>query len=167
MGLYIIIQKGVIMDNKSEKIGEGEAYAFFNCDASAEQVSNRVKELVDGLPREYGDSSRLELTLDSVNNFRQSTKDTKLIEILDNAHILPIIGTDVKDQGGRVAMKDLKYALSAKYKFGTNRDAADALVYAMNGIYSTYNKQGSFTGIILSKQDDGEYHAYGDKAKAA
>ena len=136
----------------------GEAYAFFDCNASLKEVHEKIGEIAPTLPRST--QSKLELSLSEMSDFRKSCNDTELLHVLDSVPFYPIFNSKarkLKEEAKPIRMKDLRYALTAKYTPGTNNDAGDTLCYVMNSIYAKYSDQMLFPGQIVGKCPDGTY----------
>jgi len=136
----------------------GEAYAFFDCRASLKEVNNEMGALVSTLPKKT--QSKLELSLNGMSDFRKSSNDLDLLQALDSVKLYPIFhrkARKLKEKATPIKMKDLRYALTARYTPGTNDDAGDALCYIMNGIHARYSNDILFPGQIVGKGSDGQY----------
>jgi hypothetical protein len=111
----------------------GEAYAFFDCKASKENIE---KEIVD-IRRVIGTPSKLELSLTegiNPNSF--------------NHPELRAIAQEAKDAR-------IRYVLGAKYNGATNRQTADELSSVLNQAYQSplyYDKE-RFVGWIFYEEN--------------
>lgn len=143
-----------------EKQETGTAYAFFDCNASLDEVHQEVCDIKSCLPRDT--QSKLELSLQTIPNFRRTSTDLDLLQAIDNVPLHPIYHSKARELKEAAAntplsMKDLRYALTAKYTPGTNNDAGDALCFIMTGIYASYSDDSRFLGQIIGKSSNGEY----------
>ena len=141
----------------------GEAYAFFDCKASLEEVHQEIGDLASNLSRDT--LSKLELSLREMSDFRKSSNDIELLQALDSVPFYPIFHSEarkLKEEATPMRMKDLRYALTAKYTPGTNNDAGDALCFIMAGIYARYSDDALFLGQIVGKGPDGQYGFWGN-----
>jgi len=134
----------------------GEAYAFFNCSASKEKIERE-------LPRVREASrcpSELELSLKEVNKLDgDRNTDPKLMEFLRTNEIYstyPSKHRGLMAKAKPTRMRDLKYAVRARYPNKTNEETAQVLGDVMNEVYLNFDEGEIFTGAIVGKVD-GEY----------
>ena len=114
----------------------GEAYAFFNCEASRPEIE---REIVD-IRRVIGTPNQLELTLTEGIN-QKSFKHPELREI---AH-------DAKDAG-------IRYSLRGRYQNASNKQTADEVASVLNQAYQSplYKDKEEFRGGIFY-DENGSY----------
>jgi hypothetical protein len=139
----------VTRDNPRNPTPVGTAYAFFDCNASLKEVNEEVEDRVFNLSSDT--QSKLEISLNEMSDFRKSCEDIKLLNVLDNVPFY------LKEKATLGRMKDLKYALTARYASGTNNDAGNALCTIMNGVEARYHKDISFTSQIVGRCPNREY----------
>ena len=147
--IYILVLPLINMIKEAQNYGT--AYAFFSCNDPIEKVHKEVKNIASNLLRDT--QSKLELSLKKMPDFRKSINDRELVEALDTATLN--FGPQSKKKP--IKMSELKYALTAKYRPGTNEDAGDALCIVMNGLYFKYNSDMFLTSPIVGKGSDGHY----------
>ena len=111
---------------------QGQAYAFFDCDASKEIIESKMPIL----RRESQTPSDLELSL---TDDLDSLKEDDLLSIVQEA----------KDSG-------MNYLLKATYPNATNKKTADELATMINMMYASplYKPGEEFSGAIVYKEKD-------------
>ena len=113
----------------------GEAYAFFNCNASIQEIEGELPAIREAV----GTPSELELSLTQGTD--KVTGDEKLIALAQEA----------KESG-------INYTLRAEYYGGTNTQAADELASVINQAYQSqlYRANEPFSGQIVH-EENGNY----------
>jgi len=127
------------MVNQTEKQA-GEAYAFFNCRASKDEIE---REIVD-IRRDIGTPNQLELELSLTEGIDpKSLKDGNFWEHSG----LMRIAQDAKNAG-------IRYSMSTRYENATNRQTADELAGILNQAYQSplYQKKEEFRGRIFFEE---------------
>lgn len=127
------------MINQTKQVGE--AYAFFNCRASKDEIE---KEIVD-IRRVIGTPNQLELSLSEgikPGDFNQP----ELREIAQDANLSLFL-----DAG-------ISYSMSARYRNASNRQTADELAGVLNQAYQShlYQDKEKFRGRVFY-EEDGHY----------
>jgi hypothetical protein len=141
----------------------GEAYAFFDCYASKDEIARELPNIreVSQIPGE------LELSLREVKELVQDKNtDSKLLDFIKGNSIYSTYSSKNIEEARKTAkpipLKNLKYALKANCASRTNEQVAQQLGDVLNGINYTYFKEGeTFTGAIIG-QVDGEYGIWQD-----
>ncbi len=161
--VYILVMLMVYMD-KTKRYGE--AYAFFDCNAGLNEVSQQIDYIVSRFPE--ADQSKLELSLSRISNFRKKSNDTGLLQAIDSFPLYPNVNSEakkLKEIAEPLKMTDLRYVLAAKYNPGTNADAAKALGDIMNGMYAGHGDEPRFACQIVGKNSKGDYGVWRDDIK--
>jgi len=120
------------MTNEQNTNQTGTAYAFFNCNASKEQIEEEIPTIRNLVQT----PSELELSL--TDNFKlKDFTDCKLKSIVQ----------DAKKAG-------IKYLMTAKYPNATNKRAADEVAGVINQAYQSplYQAGEPFSGAIVYKE---------------
>ena len=138
-----------VINMKKEEKKYGNAYAFFDCRASKEQIEAELPTIRQCVKT----PSNLELTL--------TDGPCKFIG-LDVLGKAALAGNPVDDQLRAIALEakesGMRYVLQAKYEGATNRQAADEVASVLNQAYNSplYGDKAEFRGGIVY-QDKGKY----------
>jgi hypothetical protein len=124
-----------IVRGSSQPVPVGEAYAFFDCGASKEEIERKIP-VIRNLSQT---PSELELYL------------TERIDSLEGNTELRQIADEAKKSG-------IRYMIKANYPTATNRQTADEVADILNQVYHSplYNKGELFRGSVFYKEG-GEY----------
>ncbi|MCX6748763.1 MAG: hypothetical protein NT076_04100 [Candidatus Pacearchaeota archaeon] len=134
----------------------GEAYAFFNCNASKEAIEGEIPDI----RRVVETANGLELSLTEVSTLRTRREDPALSRFIETAEIGSIYPSKLahlRSTDKPKKVRDLRYALHAIYPDKSNEDAAGELVGVINEIYTNHEAGKIFTGAIVGKDAEGEY----------
>ena len=113
----------------------GQAYAFFNCEASKEKIEAELPFIRECVRT----PSELELSL--TEGFKNLTGDDQLMALVREA----------KEDG-------MRYVLKAKYKDATNKRTADEIADILNQASQTpLCEQEELRGKIVYQNERGEY----------
>jgi hypothetical protein len=132
----------------------GEAYAFFNCSASKQEIERELPSI-----KEKSKLGGLELSLNEVKELRDNGADQELLEVINNEEIwstYPAKYQYLMRRAKPTKISDLKYSIQARYPNHTNEETASQLGHVVNGIYTTFDKKEIFTGAIIGKAN-GKY----------
>lgn len=145
---------------KSGAIHIGEAYAFFDCGASKQEIERELP-FIRETSRIPG---RLELSLTTTKELEKDPNaDPKLLDYIKTHSIYSIFSEsrrELKAFAQPTKMTDLNYVLKAVYTSKTNAETASQLGDVLNGIYYTWgNNEGDevFKGAIIGKGYRGKY----------
>jgi len=140
----------------------GEAYAFFDCSATPEDIEGELPHIRERFETPRG----LELSLLPVGEFVRGKIDPKLLKIINEEETGPTYSGKVEPSRRTVTparLRDLKYALHARYPGKTNEDAGAALVGVVNGLNYAFGDGQVFMGEIVGKNPDAEYAVWGEE----
>lgn len=144
----------------SGAVQTGEAYAFFNCSASKEELNSEIPAIRE----EAQIPGNLELTLTTTKELEKAENtDPRLLDYIRNNQMYSTFSEnrrELKAVAQPYRMTDLTYVLKARYANKTNDEAAMQLGDAMNQVYRTHgNDEGDevFTAEIVGKDENGEY----------
>ncbi len=150
-----------ISKDSREKIGE--AYSFFDCRASKEEVARKFDDVIKSseIPRQ-----RLELSLfEGERGFLEHVTDSQLKEIVPYARRNIIFSQkDTRSMKEKIAecdrakSREFGYVIHAAHLGKSNVETAQELSSVVNGLYQSplYEKYEPLRGVILYK-DEGEY----------
>jgi hypothetical protein len=133
----------------------GRAYAFFDCDASKEQI----EEAMPDIRRNVRISEGLQLLLqEGISGLELDAKLAECLRFPDDYRVMSSERFKQRGEAERVPLDSLRYAMTADYAGATNEDAAGELGDVMNAIHLSCNRdQGLFRGAVVYEKD-GEYH---------
>ena len=141
-----------IMTIKDEKIGR--AYAFFDCDASREQIDNSMPQLRHDAKTPEGLQTLLhegtsELQLDNILS--------ELIQYPDDYRVMSKERIKKPFEEERRSLASMKYVLVGDYKGACNKEVASELGDIMNLIsYGLNTDSDVFRGAVVYEKD-GDY----------
>jgi len=144
----------------------GEAYSFFNCDASPDEIGqylglvqadlNQKQEARGQKPGKLETKLTIRETKDLISDPKT---DRKLVDGILQDPVQPFVPEALRAQKyDPILMKDLKYVVSIETP-GSNYDAAEKLEPVMNGIawYYAQDKPFWMTVVCRGEDDYGEY----------
>lgn len=137
---------------KSAKVCK--AYAFFDCDASSEQIKKSMPDIRRGARTPKG----LQLLLhEGISGLQLDEKLAKQIQFPDDYRVMSSERLKQGYEEERRPLASLKYVLVANYREASNEDTANELGDVMNVIYHKFNRdQGLFRGAVVYEKE-GEY----------
>ena len=139
---------------RPEKVAK--AYAFFNLDASKQEIAKDLPKTRDamGLP------SQLELSIKDMRDFvKDPQTDPKLINYINRGKTNAIIPSNLKHLKGSlnpVKVTDLNYVIEARHPNYANDMTAQELSRVMAGLQDTFAYEKPFYTDIVA-QLDGQY----------
>jgi hypothetical protein len=136
----------------------GEAYAFFDCDASKEQIEIQIPEL-----RKMSKTpNNLQLLLqEGISGLKLDRTLVKQLNFPAEYRVASSERRKVYCGKEKRPLASMKYALRANCPGISNEDTASELSDIMNGIFGTCNRDSDMgTGAVVYKTNDGEYDMY-------
>ena len=133
----------------------GEAYAFFNCSASKEQIERELPFV----RRASECSGGLEFSLREVNNLSEDKSTEPKLRDIQSTRIYstyPSRHRALMATARPTRIGDLKYAIRARCSGKTSEETAQMLGDVVNGAYTIFDGGEVFTGAIVGRVD-GEY----------
>ena len=137
-----------------EAAGVGEAYAFFDCDASKQELEDSISDVMDdaGVPREMRAFLR--------KGSSGLPRDSRLQAMVNYPADYRVMTAERKKQGWEPERKPLckmEYSLVASFPGASNEEAALQLGDALDLIHWRFNRDsGVFRGAVVY-EEGGEY----------
>ncbi|MDP2925861.1 MAG: hypothetical protein Q8N99_05810 [Nanoarchaeota archaeon] len=137
---------------KSAKVGK--AYAFFDCDASKQQIETSKPQIRSKAKTPKG----LQMLLnEGISGLQLDEKLAEQIQYPDDYRTMSSERIKQGYEEERRPLASMKYVLVANYEGASNKDAANELGDVMNVIHRMFNEdQGIFRGAVVYEKN-GEY----------
>lgn len=132
----------------------GKAYAFFDCDASKEQIERSIPSL----RRDAMTPEGLQLLLHEGTSGLQFDKAlTELIKFPEDYRVKSSKWRKQDHEEERKPLANMKYVLEADYNRASNKDAASELGDLLNVIHYEFNRDQSFFRGEIVYEENKEY----------
>ena len=132
----------------------GKAYAFFDCDASVQEIERSMPQIRDEARTPKG----LQMLLhEGISGLKLDKTLSKQIQYPDDYRVMSSERLKQGCEKERKPLSDMRYSLVANYEGASNEDVANELGDVMNMIHRRFNRdQGMFRGAVVYKKN-GEY----------
>ena len=139
---------------EDESYSVGRAYAFFDCDASKEEVEKSMPDVRSEAKTHKG----LQMLLhEGISGLQLDEMLSEQIQFPDDYRVMSSERLNQGYQEERRPLASMKYALVGSCERVSNEDVANELDDVVNVIYRRFNiDQGLFRGAIVYEKD-GEY----------
>jgi len=132
----------------------GKAYAFFDCDASKEQMERSIPSL----RRDAMTPDGLQLLLHEGTSGLQFDKAlTELIKFPDDYRVKSSKWCKQDHEKERKPLANMKYVLEADYNGASNKDTASELGDLLNVVHYEFNRDQSFFRGEIVYNKNGKY----------
>ena len=145
-------ESGAIGDINGPAVGS--AYAFFDCDASRQEINIYIPDIRHIARTPKG----LQMLLhEGISGLQLDKRLAEQIQYPDDYRVMSSERIKQRYEEERKPLSSMKYSLVANYKGASNEDVANELGDVMNLIHRRCNRdQGMFRGAVVYEKD-GEY----------
>jgi len=139
-------------DYDSKKPGNvGKAYAFFDCDASSEQI----EESMPCTRHDARTPKDLELLLhEGTSGLQPDEMLAKQIQYLRDNRVMSSERLKQGHEEEKRSLASMKYILEAHYKGSSNKATANELDAVMNNVFRFNKDQGLFRGAVIYEENN-------------